>query len=233
MRIERRKLLLYSVVAVVICGGTYLLWTSVGRHPSFPASSQPLEHSDNSATQGPSKLAANDQASNSSKRSPGDTNGLDDVAVWGADPIALMDMEWDSRRSVSLFGDKAQLAEAVTRLPISGAKSAAKEQVASLQDLLIEMLYGWGNNKGEAYYDFLEKSGERVRPEVVSSLRQELEQAGQLPPDKSVSDWNIVRAYSERLKVQSGSHWHSLVGEGSSIRVYGARTVDQRSWEMN
>jgi len=140
-------------------------------------------------------------------------------------PADLMDMTWDSWPSDVDFSNRERLAESIARIPIKGEITMTPEQRTQLHNLLCELLFDFGNDRFDAYYDYLRNSKEVVPRDMVQAFRRDLINEIGLAEDKIATDpWELLsqssRAYQEK------SLWQGLVSHKSHIDLFEARTQE-------
>jgi len=135
----------------------------------------------------------------------------------------LVDMTWDSWHFDVEFTDRNKLAESIEGIPIKSKVATTQEQLSKLRSVLCEVLFDFGNNDFDAYYDFLKKSGETFPPYMIQAFRQDLITELGFPEDKIASDpWELLSQSSKEYKEQS--LWQGLVSHESRIDLFEANT---------
>ena len=138
-------------------------------------------------------------------------------------PADLMDMTWDSWQFDVEFSDRNKLAESIEGIQIKGKVAITHEQLSELRNVLCEVLFDFGNNDFDAYYDFLKNSGEIFPPSMIQAFRQDLVTDLGFPEDKIASDpWELLSQSCKEYKEQS--LWQGLVSHKSHINLFEAHT---------
>lgn len=229
---EHRKRNRYILFLPLVAIGIFLAYI-------ITAYVRPVSEHERTVSQSPPDVPANDTkqtnepassadvpVSSPSKESVGETKTANDGLMpdmLGKSPADLMDMTWDSWQFDVEFSDRKKLTESIEGIPIKGKVATTREQVSKLRTVLCEVLFDFGNNDFDSYYDFLKNSGETFPPYMIQRFRQDLITGLGFPEDKIASDpWELLSQSCKEYEEKS--LWQGLVSYKSHIDLFEAHT---------
>lgn len=229
---EHRKRIRYILFLSLVGAGIFLTYMitvyvrPVSNHePTVSQSPSEVPASNTQRQNGPTSLVDTPESS-TPKETIADTKIANDELMLdmpGKRPADLMDMTWDSWQFDVEFSDRNKLTESIEGIPIKGKVAITHEQLSELRNVLCEVLFDFGNNDFDAYYDFLKNSKETFPPHMIQAFRRDLITGLGFPEDKVASDpWELLSQSCKEYKEQS--LWQGLVSHKSHIDLFEAHT---------